>query len=528
MKTAHFSNSLVVKSLQYFALLVTVIGAISLAFNYSLASSDIKNRTLAQVEGLINTIEPSAKIAAYLNDRGLAREIARGLINNDIVYQVRLIDSEGDDLISMTNTRGHTMSGIETTRTIRSPFDNSVVVGQISIQLDQNTLDQQKFHYLVSVLTPIVLQTLAVIFAMVWAGWAVAMPRVKAFLAKLDKLDIETGEHLDIDEQRNGVELGQTARYINTLIDKMYQAFSLERALRRESEIQQRKMEAIFENARTGIFLADRDGKLLSYNHACQIISLRKGVTLTGDSQVQDILTTDIPETNEQIAKSLKNLSKLHLEIYLPGKNGHRETWLQLNLTPIDDHSIQGIINDISAVKSESIAAQTLARTDPLTKLGNRLGFEVEFNRRLGRTGSGQQSLTLMAIDLDRFKVVNDTLGHGAGDQVLRDVAQQLQKMTRANDYICRMGGDEFVILLDDINETISAKLAERIVEQLQEPIVLDDDHSAHIGASIGVVYVPANESACAEELLRRADKTMYKVKHSGRNNYAVVNFSAA
>jgi len=522
------SESLVIRALKFFLLLVFFIGGISLFVNYYLASNDIKERTLNQVEQLINTIEPSAQISAYLNDKSIAREIGRGLIKNPIISQVELINSDGQALISISRGKNRSSKDTVVERSLNSPFDSSVKVGILSVVLDSRELNEQKIGYLISVLTPTILQTIAVALAIVWSGLAVLMPKVRVFLSDMEKLDVQNGELLDTSNYQQSAEILHISEYINGLIQKMYSLLSSERSLRRESDIQHRKMEAIFENARTGIFLADKTGHLLSYNQACQVISLREGRPLTDNSTVMDILTPDIDSTAEQILKSLASMQKLHLEIFLPAKNGHRESWLQLTLTPVDDYTIQGVINDISAVKSESLAAQSLARTDPLTQLGNRLGFDSEFKRRLSNTAAGEQSLTLMSIDLDRFKAVNDTFGHDAGDQVLMYVAHQLQQITRSSDYICRMGGDEFNILLDDISQDMAGKLASRIVKTLHESIVLEPGIEAQIGASVGVVFVPEGYSVSSDDLLRRADKTMYQVKHGGRNNYSVVNYSEA
>ncbi len=523
-----FSNSLVARALKLFIALAFVIGLMSLVANYFWASQKIRNSTRAQIESVISTVEPSAQIAAFLNDKSLAREIARGLVNNPIVARVEILDSDQQHLVVMTRSVGSDKSINIISRPLYSPFDASARVGTIAIRMDEEILAQQRFEFLVSVVVPAVLQTVALILAVTWAGLWAMFPKVNSFVNTLEKLDVQSGEQLPINAKKSGSEIANIANYINDLISKMYSALSRERTLRHNSEIQAKQLESIFENARTGIFLTKKDGTLISHNHFCQLISLREGIDLDHNGQVLDMFTGALNETQEHIARSLENLTRLHLEIFFPAKNGHREIWLQLNLTPIDTQTVQGVINDISSVKSESIAAQNLARTDPLTQLGNRLGFDTEFVRRLALTRQGEQSLALMSIDLDKFKEVNDTLGHDAGDQVLLFVANQLKSITRTSDYICRMGGDEFVILLDDISEEVASKMAGRIVQALSETIVIEPGVEASIGASIGVVYAPKHTPVEADDLLRRADKTMYKVKHSGRNNFTVVNLADA
>ncbi len=520
-----FADSLVFKALKFFLLIIGFIGCFALIINYYLANNSIQLRSLTQIEELLNTIEPSAQISAYLNDKSMAREIGRGLIKSPAISRVSLINSDGLTLVALSRGRRQTATDTVVKRPLYSPFDSSVAVGELSVVLDSNQLNQKRFNYLMSVLLPIVLQTLAVTIAIIWTGMAVLLPKLKLFLNDIERLDVHQGQRLKTENYHMGSEIARVGEYINGLIGRMYQALERERSAREESELQHRQMAAILENSRTGIFVADCSGKLLSFNQACQTISRRHGNLLTPGSSISDMLASAQKTTENQILQSLGQSQKLQVEVFLPANNGHREIWLQLNLTPIDDATAQGVINDISALKSESIAAQTLARTDALTQLGNRLGFESEFSRRIANVNAGKQSLTVMSIDLDRFKAVNDDYGHDAGDQVLVYVAHQLKQITRTVDYICRWGGDEFIILLDDLDPSMSAKLASRIVEKLNEAIVLAPNQSVHIGASIGVVYAHIGEPVLSDDLLRKADKTMYQVKHGGRNNFAVVNF---
>lgn len=493
--------------------------------NFYVANNTIQKQTLNQIDQLLNAIEPSAQISAYLNDKSIAREIGRGLIKTPVISQVELVNADNQTLTLISQGKSPTERDTVIKRKLSSPFDSSVKVGVLTLVLDHKKINAQKLRHLVSVLMPTVLQTFAVILAIIWTGLSVLLPKISVFLNDLEKLDVKQGALLDTRKYRQGGEFGRISEYINDLVQKMYNALESERSLRNESEIQHRRMEAIIENARTGIFVADKNGRLLSYNNACQAISLREGQHLNPQSTVLDLLSPDLGGAADQITSSLAHQQKLHLEIFLPAKEGHREQWLQLNLTPIDEQTIQGVINDISAIKNESIAAQTLARTDPLTQLGNRLGFDNEFKRRLANTAQAKHSLTLMSLDLDRFKAVNDNYGHDAGDQVLVYVAHQLQHIIRSSDFIGRMGGDEFNILLDDINQDMSAKLAARIVSSLNQPIILEPGKEVQIGVSIGVVYLAAGLHADPSDLLRQADKTMYRVKNHGRNDYCIVNF---
>ncbi|MFZ1170286.1 MAG: EAL domain-containing protein [Bradyrhizobium sp.] len=161
-----------------------------------------------------------------------------------------------------------------------------------------------------------------------------------------------------------------------------------------------------------------------------------------------------------------------------------------------------------------------LARHDALTELPNRVEFNVkleEASKRLKRNGG---TITVMMIDLDKFKVVNDTLGHPAGDKLLIEVGKRLQSTVRETDVLARLGGDEFAIIQEDAPNQHEAAiaLALRIVDAISRPFDLNGNR-ASLGVSIGIVLAPEHE-ADPEGLLKRADLALYDAKANGRNDY--------
>jgi diguanylate cyclase (GGDEF)-like protein len=147
----------------------------------------------------------------------------------------------------------------------------------------------------------------------------------------------------------------------------------------------------------------------------------------------------------------------------------------------------------------------------------------VLFNDRLtlalAQAQRHQQKLAVMLLDLDRFKDINDTLGHSVGDQLLRIVSKRLQNLLRKSDTLGRMGGDEFLFLVPGITRLENAtEVARKILESFQEPFVVED-HELRTTASIGVTVYP-DDGADADTLLKNADIAMYNAKQKGRNNY--------
>ena len=172
----------------------------------------------------------------------------------------------------------------------------------------------------------------------------------------------------------------------------------------------------------------------------------------------------------------------------------------------------------VRTLEAREIAAQHQALHDQLTDLPNRALLEDRLTHALHRQHRGGEKLALLMLDLDRFKTVNDTLGHQAGDLLVQQVASRLTGMLREIDTVARIGGDEFAILLEDPRSERDVRMrGEAIIEALNESFILDD-REARVGASIGAVF--ADEGDTASELLRKADITMYRAKASGRNCY--------
>jgi len=187
---------------------------------------------------------------------------------------------------------------------------------------------------------------------------------------------------------------------------------------------------------------------------------------------------------------------------------------------PMDDGGWLATHEDITERRRAEAEIIHLARHDALTGLANRAEFNVKLEsatKRLKRNGG---SVTVMMIDLDRFKVVNDTLGHPAGDQLLVEVGRRLRSTVRETDVLARLGGDEFAIIQEDASDQHEAAiaLALRIISAISQPFDLSGNR-ASLGTSIGIVLAPEH-GIDPEGLLKRADLALYDVKASGRNDF--------
>jgi diguanylate cyclase (GGDEF)-like protein/PAS domain S-box-containing protein len=177
------------------------------------------------------------------------------------------------------------------------------------------------------------------------------------------------------------------------------------------------------------------------------------------------------------------------------------------------------VFHDVSTARAVSQRMSYLAQHDGLTDLPNRIMLNDRLAQALAMARRHPHKLALLFLDLDRFKHINDSLGHGVGDLLLRSVAQRLLGRVRSSDTVSRQGGDEFVILLSEVAHAEDAGItAENILRALDQPHLLDG-HEIHITGSIGIVTFP-DDAADADALLKCADLAMYQAKATGRNNY--------
>ncbi len=165
------------------------------------------------------------------------------------------------------------------------------------------------------------------------------------------------------------------------------------------------------------------------------------------------------------------------------------------------------------------------ARHDPLTGLSNRRGLVNAAETRLAAIGDGG-SLSLLFLDLDGFKTVNDTRGHAAGDALLKLVAERLRLVLGADDVAARIGGDEFVVLVDGLDTTGALALAENLIAAVSASYALGDDTPATIGLSIGIAMAPQHGSSI-EDLLASADAALYEAKSQGKSRYCMASVAS-
>lgn len=232
----------------------------------------------------------------------------------------------------------------------------------------------------------------------------------------------------------------------------------------------------------------------------------------------------DAPKVNAAMSRALdKDAQAASIEFrFRTGDGGYR--WVENRYTPVRDKDgrlseIEGIVIDITERKQAEDKIALLARTDALTGLANRASFLDRLRQTFAASKRGATPFAVLYMDLDHFKDVNDTLGHPAGDALLRQVSARLKSVTRETDLIARLGGDEFAIIQGEMSEPSNAgALAGKIVKAIGAPYDIDG-HQVHVTASIGICPYTAG-SASPDAMLAQADLALYRSKDEGRNCY--------
>ena len=187
---------------------------------------------------------------------------------------------------------------------------------------------------------------------------------------------------------------------------------------------------------------------------------------------------------------------------------------------------LYGLATDVSALKNVQQQLSALVRSDVLTGLANRYHFNEAFPQALSRARRAMSGLALMYLDIDHFKSINDTLGHAAGDEVLKAFAKRLLQSVRTTDTVARLGGDEFVIVLEGVNNEAEPQVvARKIVANVAQPLAVEGRTLA-LTTSIGIAFrraIVASDPATVEALVGRADAALYAAKKAGRNTWRVM-----
>ncbi|WP_414674155.1 putative bifunctional diguanylate cyclase/phosphodiesterase [Ureibacillus endophyticus] len=279
----------------------------------------------------------------------------------------------------------------------------------------------------------------------------------------------------------------------------------------------------IFENVYEGIMVTDADKNIIIVNPAFEIVTGYKFKEVVGKNPT--LLQSGVHDRSFYLNmwKSLADHDIWQGEIWNRRKTGEiYPEWLTILKIKDENGNVTnycGIFTDLSERKTVENELKKRALTDSLTDVNNRFAFLEKMNTLLLESSNTVQHAVFF-LDLDRFKQVNDTLGHSIGDLLLVEVAKRIKRLLKHKDIIARYGGDEFVITLTNIHHPReAAKFAEEVIREVEQPIMINNQE-LFVSTSIGISIYP-HDGVTTEELVNRADKAMYFSKQNGRNRFS-------
>ncbi|UCV16443.1 putative bifunctional diguanylate cyclase/phosphodiesterase [Quatrionicoccus australiensis] len=474
---------------------------------------------------LLDTVEDTVRVACFVGNEELAMEVARGLLRNSEVQAVDIRSDKG----MLAHLERNSAEGKQAVfgsqpihRNIVSPFENSTIVGNIALQPDGAAIDSLVAQARRQIALQMLLLIVAVAIALTLTVLRQVVKPIAELSQRLNQLDPAGGEQLAAPPGHEHNAFGLLTRDINALSARLVSALEIEQRLHFRHEVDQRKYRDIFENAESGIFIADALGDMTSYNRSLAQLT---GLPLPAADHAAPrslfaLPWTDTAHLRQMIERCIESNAAVADDLALL-RSVTPQRWLNVALTPIGGCMVQGIVSDVTSRRNAELAAKRAAITDQLTGLANRQGFEEFWANEIAK--AQDQHFALLLIDLEGFKQLNDALGFPAGDRVLIGFAARIFSCIKNTDWVARVGGDEFAVVLPNIDEPGKLdSICQRILRVLGERFSVSGQETC-LGASIGATLYPGDGTSLPA-LLRNAELALNDARHRGGQIWSLFN----
>jgi diguanylate cyclase (GGDEF)-like protein/PAS domain S-box-containing protein len=314
-------------------------------------------------------------------------------------------------------------------------------------------------------------------------------------------------------------------RLLSDLADDLTHALAAieQDSRRRAAEADLRLAAQVFENSSEGIMITDAANRIVMVNKAFTEVTGYAREEVLGENP--RLLNSGKQEASfyKEMWADIQRRGEWHGEVQNRRKSGEfYSEWLTISAVKDSDGAISNyvaVFTDITSTKQVEERLNFLANYDTLTSLPNRVLFSDRLEQALATARVGSKSVALLFLDLDRFNLINETFGHSAGDLVLKEIATRLKANVRKGDSVSRMGGDEFSVVMPELDRPDEAAvIAANIMHALGEPLQFDN-RELFISASIGISVFP-DDGDDAEALVKNADSAMYRAMEEGRNTF--------
>jgi diguanylate cyclase (GGDEF)-like protein/PAS domain S-box-containing protein len=336
-----------------------------------------------------------------------------------------------------------------------------------------------------------------------------------------------SGQRLHAPPGHERDEIGVLVAGANELLDSNERQLKVERQLRAEVESMEAQYRQIFDSSSAGIFVLNEGGRLINGNPTVSRVvglSMNELRHLSEDDFISRVFSQP-EQVRQMIDEATRRGETISADLELV-QQGDERRWVHclISVQRADGQTVEGVIYDITERKSDENAVRHRAEHDALTQLKNRAGGQSTLERFVADAASRGAPLSVLCIDLDGFKQINDTHGHPSGDEVLVACAERMRMaVRRTSDLVARLGGDEFLIALRDVGpgEAVLIQVLRGLIDGLSLPIRVSTGEEVRVGVSIGVACLPTHGSD-PQSLLRAADDALYHVKRNGKQAFAL------
>ena len=528
MKKSALHKRLSYRQAKFTVIVALLLGLVFSGIQIAIDISHSRESMNDKVQQVIHLVEESAVQAAYNIDKDLAERVVKGLINHAYIHyaQIRLDDNSVLATSDTPSADGGMMSQImeEDRRSYAVPLITvfeEAPVGTLIVETDPDALSDDIMDRAVVILTTGFLRNVLLAICLFFVFHTLIsrpLTRLSDSLLLL-KDNHKSDRQIPSLKGHSDDELGFLVDSFNELWSSRNQA---EEALRGSEQFNLDVMNSISDM----LIICETDFRIYDANHkAFQTLGFDKK-DLVGNSLESLFGGSSLPHSLAELTSSDDLLTEVSLESELKGLNG------QIVPVEIKARSIElagktyilTLSRDISLRKAQEARIHHLAYFDSLTDLPNRSLFLDRLHQVQSKSMRHEMFSALLFLDLDRFKNINDSLGHDVGDELLIVVAARLKEMMREEDTVARLGGDEFVVILPELADeqepaALNAqRITTRILEVMAKPFHIGQ-HVLHISASVGIRLFPDDDNDI-KNIVKQADTALYRAKSNGKNTF--------
>ncbi|MER2490981.1 GGDEF domain-containing protein [Catenovulum sediminis] len=504
------------------ALVAILAGLLISLLSYSRVLSSSHDEADKTIRSLAATVYNTAAAAAYLNDEPLANDVISGLLKNEMVECADIISQQIKE-----NSESQCRPKQMYSEILYSPFNASTKIGTLRLYKNEQFVHEKALEQVWAEITGIFLIVFIIAVCTLIITYVLVSHPISLLAHELETIDFTHEETGRLQAQTRKDELGLIKTIINRMLAKLDERLQHERNLTLQTEKLSSNFKMICELSTNALVVTDENMILQSVNPKfVELWQKNSGLSeVIYDDKWLERICFEVESIKQEILahQTLNDSQTYEIEVKKPSEQDKEAQWYNLTFSKAENMfgeiNIFLIISDITEQRQKLLMTEFEADHDMLTHLKNRRSTRRIIERIIDNSELSPE-FAILLIDLDGFKGVNDTYGHDAGDRVLVEIAQRYRALTRKSDIVCRWGGDEFLIILTNVNRQEVEMIAEKLVNVTSVPIAIGDELSAQIGSSIGIATYP-EAGKDFDRLFDHADHAMYQVKKQGKNDFA-------